>query len=158
MKRNVNLVELSRDHHHGLLLGWKVKQGLKNQTSLEEIQKYIVHFVEIALKPHFQEEETQLLVFLNPENDFRKRTEKEHEEILALAEQLTLSNLLTEDGILKFADFLEKHIRFEERELFPYMENNLSEKELEEIGTKIAAIHKPYVENYSNEFWINKDK
>ena|SRR5690606_42106457 len=158
MKRNINLVELSRDHHHGLLLGWKVKQGLKNQTDLEEIKKYIVHFNEKALKPHFNEEETQLLIYLDPENDLRKRTENEHEEIIALAKQLHLSSAANADNMLTFADLLERHIRFEERELFPYMENSLSQKDLEEIGEKIAAIHEPYIEDYSNEFWVKKNK
>jgi hemerythrin-like domain-containing protein len=36
---------------------------------------------------------------------------------------------MQDDGILleKFADVLEKHIRFEERELFNYMQETLSE-------------------------------
>lgn len=31
MKRNENIVLLSRDHHFGLLCAWKIRQGLKKK-------------------------------------------------------------------------------------------------------------------------------
>ena len=35
LKRHAGLVELSRDHHHGLLLSWKIRQGLKKEIEPE---------------------------------------------------------------------------------------------------------------------------
>ena len=35
LKRNPNLVPLSREHHYGLLFCWKLKQGLANGTDPE---------------------------------------------------------------------------------------------------------------------------
>lgn len=35
MKRNENLVPLSRDHHFGLLCCWKIRQGIKKEVSQE---------------------------------------------------------------------------------------------------------------------------
>lgn len=151
MKRNKNLVELSKDHHHGLLLGWKIKQGLKLGVSLEEMINYIRHFAAEALFPHFDEEENQLLPFIDAEDPFRTRTLEEHQQLKELIASLSGSS--TEETLLDLAAQLEAHIRFEERELFPYMETLLSEEQLEEIGKLITDIHQPYIENYPNEFW-----
>lgn len=151
MKRNKNLIELSKDHHHGLLLGWKIKQGLKLGTSLKEMVNYINHFATEALYPHFDEEENQLLPFIDAEDSFRKRTLEEHRELKQLI--ASLSDSSTGDTLLNLAAVLEAHIRFEERELFPYIETLLSEEQLDEIGKLITDLHQPYIENYPNEFW-----
>lgn len=41
MKRHAALVQLSRDHHYGLLLCWKLKEGLKKEIEVERMSKYI---------------------------------------------------------------------------------------------------------------------
>lgn len=151
MKRNKNLVELSKDHHHGLLLGWKIKQGLKLKVSLQEMIDYIRHFAAGALYPHFEEEENQLLPFISAEDPYRKRTIQEHLQLKQLI--ASLSDTSTEGNLLTLAAELESHIRFEERELFPYIETLLSDDELDQIGELIADLHQPYIESYANEFW-----
>ncbi len=60
IKRNENMVPLSRDHHFGLLFCWKIRQGLKAKIDLERIRKYILHFWKSHLEQHFKEEETLL--------------------------------------------------------------------------------------------------
>jgi hypothetical protein len=64
MKRNTNLQALSRDHHLGLLLAWKIRQGLKFLADLQIIADYIAYFSATALFPHFEEEEKQILTCL----------------------------------------------------------------------------------------------
>lgn len=155
MKRNKNLIELSRDHHHGLLLGWKIKQGFKRKVALSEIAEYIVHFAEEALFPHFDEEENQVLIYLDKEDDLRKQVIEEHAEIRELIKQISVNRLTDTSAFLGLADKLEAHIRFEERILFPHMENTLSEEQLDEIGLLIGDIHTPYIEKYHNDFWTN---
>jgi len=39
IKRNEALKPLSRDHHHGLLLCWKIRQGIKLNIEPERIKK-----------------------------------------------------------------------------------------------------------------------
>ena len=155
MKRNKNLIELSRDHHHGLLLGWKIKQGFKRKVDLSEIADYIIHFANEALFSHFDEEENQVLIYLSKEDSFRKQVIAEHAEIKDLIKQISLNPLADTSAFLKLAEKLEAHIRFEERALFPHLENTLSEDQLEEIGSLITEVHKPYIETYANEFWAN---
>lgn len=154
MKRNKNLVELSKDHHHGLLLGWKIRQGLKSGVALQEIAGYIKHFAHEALFPHFEEEENQLLPFLTEHDPYRVRTIEEHKQLREILDALADICNHNEEYLFTLAAVLEAHIRFEERELFPYMEMLLSEDELEQLGKLITDIHHPYTENYSNEFWV----
>lgn len=153
MKRNKNLVELSKDHHHGLLLGWKIKKGLKSGVTAQELLSYINHFAKGALFPHFDEEENQLLPFIDAEDPYRTRTIAEHRQLKQMISDLSQSGPDNADALLSFCAALEAHIRFEERELFPYMEMLLTEEELDELGKLIADLHQPYVENYPNEFW-----
>ena len=122
MKRDKNLQALSRDHHHGLLLGWKIKQGLKHEVNPELIVEYIRYFSEAALFPHFNEEEKQILIYLQDDNSYKLRTLNDHVTIAKLIE--TLDDQETDPAVfLKIADILEDHIRFEERELFPYLQD-----------------------------------
>lgn len=156
MKRNVNLIELSRDHHHGLLLGWKIKQGLKKQVAAEEIIGYVVYFANEALFPHFKEEEDEILPFLSVDDPFHQRTLAEHIEIREIISRLSIEgadNSFT--LLLTLAETLEAHIRFEERELFPHIENTLPEDKLNEIGDVISKVHHNFVDTYPNVFWTN---
>lgn len=155
MKRNINLIELSRDHHHGLLLGWKIKQGFKRNVAIGELVKYIDHFAHQALFPHFEEEENQLLGFLSDDDDYSKRLLKEHSEIKNLVLELTKPNIADKAGLQILVDKVEAHIRFEEREMFPYIEKTLSDADLDKLGKLISDVHQPYEENYTNKFWVN---
>ena len=152
MKRNINLQELSRDHHHGLLLGWKIRQGIKKGTPVESVVHYVRYFWNEALYPHFAEEEEDILSFLNANNELKQQTLNEHLSISQLIEKLN-----TESELLELADLLDKHIRFEERVLFPYLEMSLSEEQLNEIGQKISISHKDFEDNYSNQFWKHEN-
>ncbi len=37
-------MELSRDHPHGFLLSWKIRQGVKKEIEPERIKRYAGHF------------------------------------------------------------------------------------------------------------------
>lgn len=41
IKRHTALKPLSREHHHGLLLSWKIREGLKRNIEIPRIKKYI---------------------------------------------------------------------------------------------------------------------
>ena len=55
IKRHQALVAFSKDHHFGLLLIWKIKQGLANAIRVERITNYILYFFEEYLLQHFKE-------------------------------------------------------------------------------------------------------
>jgi hypothetical protein len=158
IKRNENLLWLSRDHHHGLMLGWKVKQGLQNGTDLREIAAY-VHFSWVhAIMPHFRDEEQYLFVALPEKDGKRCLAEAQHTYLGQLAEIINDgSRILCEHIFEEFSEMMDKHIRFEEKILFPYLEQKLNSEQLNKIGWQLEQTHAvKFVDNWHHEFWKKK--
>ncbi|WP_165852001.1 hemerythrin domain-containing protein [Mucilaginibacter terrenus] len=142
----------SRDHHAGLLFCWKIKEGLKKGASFDRIANYVRFFWEEHLREHFQEEE--ILLFNQQDTELARRGKAEHValESLFLA---AIEGRLARPDCLPFAEQLTAHIRFEEREFFPFMENNLPPQVLSAISDILIRLHtRPFEDNYPDEFWI----
>ena len=129
MKRHEALVHLSRDHHFGLLLCWKLKEGLKKEISVERMSKYIVLFYEQNLKPHFAEEEETIFLILGNAHPLIEEAISQHREL----EKMISDGFETPEQIQTFRDLLELHIRTEERQIFPEIENTATEEELQNL-------------------------
>src|SRR5690606_31501062 len=141
IKRGKELVQLSRDHHGGLLLSWKIRTGFRKGIEEKRITDYILYFFEADLKEHFRQEEELVFCLIDKDDAMRIRAEKEHEEIYQMIKGIREKRPVEESRLQSFADFLEKHIRFEERELFPYIEENAAQEKLGEAGKIIDALH-----------------
>ena len=156
IKRHQALVSFSRDHHFGLLLVWKIKQGVAKAVNPERISDYVLYFFEQDLQQHFREEEQMLFPKLPAGNVLRIQAEKEHAMIYALINQLRNERNNTE-LLLQFAETLKEHIRFEERELFASMQELLSDTELEIITSHDDKRSNEVDANWGDVFWeINK--
>lgn len=149
MKRNENIILLSHDHHFGLLCCWKIRQGLKKEVELSRIQKYVDYFWNQHLKEHFKEEEEILFLYLKDE--FSIRVAKEHQDLEVLFNEI-LRNFSIQN-LEAFANLLDNHIRFEERQWFPHLEENLTINQLLEIGKALAEVHSDKQDNFEDEFW-----
>lgn len=149
MKRNQNIVALSRDHHFGLLCGWKIKKGMAAKIDFQRIKKYIQHFESHHLRSHFEEEEN--ILFPHSSKEIREIIQNDHTKIRVLAESLNHNE--DENIFLEFADLLTSHIRFEERVWFPELENSLAEDVWAEIGLALEKIHIAETDDYEDEFW-----
>lgn len=149
MKRNENLVPLSRDHHFGLLCSWKIRQGIKKNVSYDRIKKYINYYWQENLSRHFEIED---LVLPETENNILQiQMEKEHIEIRKLINTMNQTNDIRILG--DFANALSNHIRFEERMYFPHLEEYLSDEKMNEIGHQLNQIHQKEEDSYDDEFW-----
>lgn len=149
MKRNKNLIPLSRDHHFGLLCSWKIREGIKKDISYNRIQKYINYYWRENLSKHFEIED-QLL----PEAEHKSlqiQMEKEHVEIRKLIKTINIS--IDKNSLIDFSEALRSHIRFEERMYFPHLEESLSEEKMNEIGAQLTKIHQKEEDNYPDQFW-----
>lgn len=151
IKRNENIAPLSRDHYAGLLFCVRLKKGVSKNLSISLLADYVQWFWNNDMKEHFESEETYL--FTNPEDPGVKRALDEHKDIKGRIDEIkTLQT--TDQAFLELAAIVDRHIRYEERELFPYLEAILPEAELLRIGKilldKEAAHCDPV---YSNEFW-----
>lgn len=152
MKRSDYIVALSRDHHFGLLFSWKIKQGLKLQADVNRISKYAGYFWTHHLKKHFEEEEN--LLFNKWPHEGCTRALKDHQAIEKKITAITTSKA-SEQAFIELAEMIDEHIRFEERELFPFLEQNIPVQELILIGAELDKLHKkPVEDNFEDAFWI----
>ncbi|HLW30019.1 MAG TPA: hemerythrin domain-containing protein [Brumimicrobium sp.] len=147
LKRDPALIPFSREHHHSLLLSWKIRKGLNNGVAIERIKKYTDWFYENHVKPHFDDEEKYIFPILGEDHDLIKK---------ALSEHRRLTRLFTEETDIEkslhhIEEELERHIRFEERELFMIIQEKATSDELK----KIDELHDElsFEENTEDVFW-----
>lgn len=147
IKRHKALQNFSREHHHGLLLCWKIRTGVSKGISQERIKKYVDWFFEQHLVPHFTEEEKYIFSVLGNQHGLIKR---------ALAEHRRLTRLFTDTknitrSLHRIEEELEQHIRFEERVLFNEIQQVATEQQLKTI-LKLHTDGK-FNDNESDKFW-----
>ena len=152
IKRHPAIVSFSKDHHFGLLLVWKIRRGLDKAVNAERISNYVCYFFKEDLEKHFKEEEQLLFQKLPIDDVLRKQAEEDHKTIYKLvhciSENKHDSNLLSQ-----LANELEKHIRFEERELFNHLQINITAKDLEIIAKRFSNNGKAIDEKWKDVFW-----
>jgi iron-sulfur cluster repair protein YtfE (RIC family) len=148
-KRHSSLAPLSRDHHHGLALALRLRQGPKallvdgwTHDPVRQARR-VLRFAEEELAPHFAAEEEALFPFLRmraPELvPLLERLIGEHRLLETLLAQLASADGPPMPGLLEqIGEYLERHIRAEERELFPACESLGAA--LEEIGHPIVSV------------------
>ena len=153
IKRSKELAPLSREHHNGLLFAWKIKQGLANGTSIETLCNYTRWFWSNHIKPHFKEEEKVLVKFLPEDNALVKQMFREHAQIRDLI--ISLDKEPDPSSLQLLAEFVNNHIRFEERELFAYAEKTLTQEQLNEIFKELPNELQCETE-WKDEFWVRK--
>lgn len=152
IRRSAQIAELSRDHHHALLFVWKLRQGLRNNSSMEHIRSYAAYFYSNFIDPHCKLEEELLLPKMHPQDAFRKQIKAEH-RLLALLHSRIADGTPSADDIRAFADAVERHIRFEERIFFPVVERILSPHELNSIGVALTMLHGQEKDQWPTYFW-----
>ena len=155
-KRDKSLVPFSRDHHYGLLFTWKLRQGLANGTSLEVMSRYVRHFWEHMLKAHCQEEEVVLDRLVKDNNPMRIRMEEEHQLLDAIVEKILHGRRLTPELLNTLQQDLVDHIRWEERELFPYVQQVAEPEELALIGKMLEQKWQKPEDTFEPAFWLTK--
>ena len=152
-RRSKELAPLSRLHHTGLLFTWKVRQGLSNGTEPDTLRKYVLWTWQHRIKPHFFQEEKILLPYLNTDDPMAIRLKDEHEQIRELI--LSLDEEADNQTFIILCDLVDKHIRWEERELLGYLEGLLTPQQLAAIYKAIEE-HPVSPEQWTDEFWVKK--
>ena len=147
LKRHKALQSLSKEHHHGLLLCWKIRTGISKGIEMSRIKKYLDWFYAIYLIAHFKIEEKYLFNILGSDNVLVKKALAQHRRL----EKLFKQNDDLEKSINYIEEELEQHIRFEERILFKEIQEKASPTEL----NLFLEMHEesPFVENTLDEFW-----
>ena len=149
IKRSVALKPLSREHHHGLLLSWKIREGFKQNVAIERIKNYTDWFWKHHLQAHFEFEENYVFPILGQENELIIKALQEHKRL----QQIFTATDTVEKNLSSIEEELVSHIRFEERVLFKEIQSIASDDQLEiiEIEHSKNSIHE-----WEDEFWITK--
>ena len=147
IKRTETLKSFSREHHHGLLLCWKIRTGIKKNIEAARIKKYADWFYRSHLLPHFQMEERFVFTILGKENELVKKAIAEHRRISQLFDDTTEMS----KNLSLIADELESHIRFEERILFNEIQKNATAEQLQLI--QLNHSDEKFADNISDMFW-----
>lgn len=141
MKRSPELTPLSHDHHQALFVAMQMKRA-GVEDSGDAFQKYL-DFHEKVGAAHFRVEEEVLLpawiaaVGSRADRKLIARTLTEHAEIRAAARSLA-TGVQEPAAVRRFGEMLEDHVRFEERELFPLIEDALDPGDLALLGSEMA--------------------
>ncbi len=123
MQRSPLLQPLSREHHQALKLAKRCARAAATGDA-EQIARACdaaLQAFAAELEPHFQVEERELLPDLHTNTGLAlvQRTQADHRALRELC-----TGLQHRDGaaLAEFSSLLHAHVRFEERELFPFIE------------------------------------
>jgi Hemerythrin HHE cation binding domain len=143
LKRSSQLRPLSSEHHQALLVAFQLKQGLAGHGDSAGAPKDLAGLLSLArryedalLHTHTRAEEELLGRYLGePE---LKRLKFEHRELIRLMELAKSGGPPEARAALSaFAELLERHVRWEERELFPRIEGDVAEADLVHVGHEL---------------------
>jgi hemerythrin-like domain-containing protein len=139
MKRSVELAPLSRDHHKALEVAVRLRRV--NGETLTEAIEHFLSFWTRHEERHFVIEERLLLPAV-PEDDgdwtaATRRVREEHGEIRNRAAALPGAPSL--ESARELGELLRAHVRYEERHLFPMVEERLSPDARAALGRALTA-------------------
>lgn len=134
MKRSDDLRGLSDDHHRALILAKRAKTAAAecDPEAAKALWSNIRQEYDLHLARHFTLEETYLLPALRAvgATEWVDRVARDH----AALRRYVLEGQHSDRDLVSFAKLLSDHVRFEERELFPFAEENLAKTDLDRIA------------------------
>ena len=141
MKRSDALAPLSRDHHQALEAALRLRRA-ENDSVAAAVARF-GEFWSAAGARHFEIEEELVLPAL-PADDAAwaeavARVRAEHDLIRAQANAVLVGGQADRESARQLGGLLNAHVRFEERTLFPMLEQGLAGQELEALGRAIDA-------------------
>lgn len=144
MQRHEGLQALSREHHFALLYGkrlqnYRAAKPVWLEQRWAELKQRLQDFWENALAAHFAAEE-QHLPWGRIAPRWRERLLQEHAEIARLWQETSSAALPPKAMLVQLGEALYNHARWEDRELFPIIEANVSEPELRAMAALIGEM------------------
>lgn len=140
MRRSEALAILSRDHHQALVVAQKLRRA--DELSAAAARARFLEYWEDEGRRHFQLEEEQLLpayaVYGHARHPLVLQVLGDHVEIRARAAQLAAAPAAEVDTLHELGSELAAHVRLEERQLFPLIEQAIPGGELLELARALA--------------------
>ena len=137
MKRSAELTPLSHDHHQALFTAHRLARAEDVTVASDFLAWWRGHG-----SRHFRIEEEILLPAWRDADPGAEialaiRVLTEHLEIRRAVRLLERVGLSVNE-LIALGDLMQRHVRFEERELFPLIESRLSEMAISALGQEIA--------------------
>jgi quercetin dioxygenase-like cupin family protein len=132
VKRQAALIPLSHDHHDALVAARRLRRGADTEPA-PAAAAFLAFFTADTVR-HFRQEEELLFPRLVDRDETQAlilAALLDHQRLHALAAQLTvgLAAGTTDPAVLReLSGLLEAHVRLEERQLFPLIEELLGEE------------------------------
>lgn len=140
MKRHLALRDLSRDHHHALVVAQRLKRA--EGSTAPTAQAAFLDYWQAEGRRHFRLEEETLLPacagLIDADHPLIARVLTDHVRIRHLADRLSADEHTQLELEHELGRLLERHIRLEERELFALIESTLPEPELQRLVSALA--------------------
>ncbi|WP_187369458.1 hemerythrin domain-containing protein [Baekduia soli] len=140
MKRHPALAELSRDHHHALVVARDLRRATAVQTAAAA--RAFLTFWTTEGRDHFRVEEEILLpmyaVHGAPDHPAIVQMLIDHMLIRRDAELVARGASAPE--LRRLGETLAAHVRLEERRVFPLVEATLSNSELDALAGRLAEV------------------
>jgi iron-sulfur cluster repair protein YtfE (RIC family) len=147
--RDPSLLPLSHDHHHGLALALRCRKQALGQIKpmgpegVRERAQEVLEFYRANLLAHFKAEEEVLFPLMREQvagcGDMLDQLVRDHQQLHRAMPQLEAGVGLAK-LIFDLGDLLERHIRKEERELFPLFEAHVDAKKADEAGVRMKEL------------------
>jgi len=136
MKRDANLVPLSRQHFRALVLCMRIH---RKRAPRSVLQREMLSLYADDVRFHFQAEEKFLFPAARRRAAVAPLVRELRAEHTRLRRAFTAARrrTLKSAELTRFADLLEAHIRKEERVLFEECQKQMSEKALSALGGKM---------------------
>ncbi len=130
IRRHQALQGVSREHHHGLLLCWKIRTGISKKITAERIKSYVDWFYKTYLVSHFEFEERHIFPILGNDHPEVKKALADHRRLV----RLFTSPENSIKTLVQIEEELEQHIRFEERQLFNQIQQVANAAQMDTIA------------------------
>jgi hemerythrin-like domain-containing protein len=160
MKRAPELRDLSDHHHRGLVQARRLRRAAMGDEANppEEIAEVFLRFWQEGTTAHFHEEEEVLLPVLarykgdllgrDPVVEMLLQHARIRGLVMGLSDEVKVGDVHPET-LGSLGELLEAHIRLEEREVFPTIEEALPEEALREVAARLEAKKcRPYTEQW----------
>jgi hemerythrin-like domain-containing protein len=142
-RRNDALIPLTHDHHHALAQARRLRDAskLSDVTERRNLANDFVNFYYGRAIRHFHEEEELFFAPLIDEpraTDLVVRAVSDHLRLHALiraVKRQLADGEADADTLTAIADLLTEHVRFEEQELFPLVEELVPADHLSDLAT-----------------------
>jgi len=142
IERHEAIVPFSRDHYVGLVQAQHLMKAA--EAGDVERRKAVAAFIDAwdgEIAKHFDDEERLLLELLQEQD--RRRLVGEHEALRVLANQARKMRRQVDPraaDVKQIGILLEQHIRWEERELFARLQEQLTDAQLSRLAVKTAEV------------------